>query len=133
MFKKRVIVVRVLLLSLVLISIAGPVSLADSGDERKRLAGPDLAQAIMTLADLPESFEALTEQDLAESSELALSLATLLEEFTQAQVQYPAIFVYEDASQSVGAGGAGRCALQAGQRYPSARGVLGGPWRCDRH
>jgi len=99
MFKKRVIVVRVLLLSLVLISIAGPVSLADSGDERKRLAGPDLAQAIMTLADLPESFEALTEQDLGESSELALSLATLLEEFTQAQVQYPAIFVYEDASQ----------------------------------
>jgi hypothetical protein len=99
MLNKRVVFAWLLLLSLVLVLIASPVTLAQTGNDRQRLPGPDLAQAIVTLGDLPVTFEQLAEEDLAESAGVVYEVAALLDSLTQGQLQFPTIFRHEDPKQ----------------------------------
>jgi hypothetical protein len=96
---RRSLIAVLLLLAFVWNLLSCPASLADTGGELTRPPGPDLADAVLTVDDLPAGFRPAPEQDLEELAPLLQQVRVLLEDLTQAQVQNAALFVFEDADR----------------------------------
>jgi hypothetical protein len=100
MLTKRGPWVGALLLGLGLILVLCPTTLADTGDEHKTAPGPDLSNVVLSADDLPAGFQLLLGQAVEDSAAVVEQLAALLTQVTQADLQYPVAYGYEDDYRS---------------------------------